>query len=154
MCWNRQAVTQSRQVKQSSQQKPQAELTSPKSRGKVYEVKEQQKTSSEGSTDEAKNLRIDPVSVEGVKKASTWFVNLGIQGGKLNIKLDTGVEVSVLPLQLYNKLQIKPPLKSTSIRLAAYRGTSITPAGTCKLTCSSPVQNKRDVKFYVASVQA
>ena len=62
--------------------------------------------------------------------------------------------MNVLPLQLYNELQIKPPLKSTNIRLAAYRGTSITPAGTCKLTCSSPVQNKRDVKFYVASVQA
>ena len=154
MCWNRQTVTQSRQVKQGSQQKPQAELTAMKFRGNVHEVEEQQETSSEGSTDDATSLKIDPVSVEGVKKPSAWFVNLGIQGGKLNVKLDTGAEVSVLPLQLYNELQIKPPLKSTNIRLAAYGGTSITPAGTCKLTCSSPVQNKRDVKFYVASVQA
>ena len=95
------AMTQSRQVKQSSQRKPQAELTSTKSGRKVYKVEEQQQTSSEGSTDDATSLKIGPVSVEGVKKASPWFVNLGIQGGKLNVKLDTGAEVSILPLQLY-----------------------------------------------------
>ena len=86
MCWNRQAVTQSRQVKQGSQQKPQAELTAMKFRGNVHEVEEQQETSSEGSTDDATSLKIDPVSVEGVKKPSAWFVNLGIQGGKLNVR--------------------------------------------------------------------
>ena len=71
------------------------------------------------------------------------------------MKLDTSAEVSVLPLQVYNELQVKPPLRSTNIRLTAYDGALIiTPAGTCKLTCSSPTQNRWDVKFYVASVQA
>ena len=67
----------------------------------MYEAEEQRETSSEGLTDDTKSLKIGPVSIEGVKKASAWFVNLGIQGGKLNVKLDTGDEVSVLPLQLY-----------------------------------------------------
>ena len=62
--------------------------------------------------------------------------------------------MSVLPLRLYNELQVKPPLKPTRIRLTAYGGTPITPAGTCKLTCSSLAQNRWDVNFYVASVQA
>ena len=90
-------MIQSRQVKQGSQQKPQAAT---KFIGNVHEVKEQLETSSEGSTYNAMSLKIDPVSVEGVKKASAWFVNLGIQNGKLNVKLDTGAEVSVLQLQL------------------------------------------------------
>jgi len=62
-------------------------------------------------------------------------------------------EVSVLPMYLYNKLQVKPTLKATSMKLSAYGGTSIKPTGTCKLTCTSN-NNVCDVKFYVAPVKA
>ena len=155
MCWNKQALTKSKELKQSSQRRPEKENGSGTNlKEKVHQVEQQQETSSEESTDEAPCLNIDPVSVEGVKKASAWFADLGIQGGKLSVKIDTGAEVSVLPLQLYNELQVKPPLKFTNIKLTAYGGAAITPSGTCKLTCSSPAQNRWDVKFYVASVQA
>ena len=61
--------------------------------------------------------------------------------------------MSVLPLHLYNKLQIKPPLKTTTTRLSAYGGSSIKPTGTCNLICTS---NSKvcDIQFYVAPVNA
>ena len=89
MCWNKQALTKSKELKQSSQRRPQKENGSGTNlKGKVHQVEQQQETSSEESTDEAPCLNIDPVSVEGVKKASAWFADLGIQGGKLSVKID------------------------------------------------------------------
>ena len=121
----------------------------------IHDV-EQNDTSSDGSTGDAAHLHIDaahlhidPVRVEGVRKSSAWFANLSTHGGNLNVKLDTGAEVSVLPLHMYNKLQVKPPLKATNMKLTAYGGATITPTGACKLTCNN---REWDVKFYVASV--
>ena len=147
MCWSKQALLSSKQaVKKGFNKKLDT-------KGVVYEV-EPNDTSSDSSVDDPPSLTIDPVSVEGIKKVSSWFANLSTNSGNLNVKLDTGAEVSVLPLCTYNELQVKPPLKPTGLKLTAYGGTSITPSGTCKLACSGPSQNKWDVKFYVASVQA
>ena len=150
MCWSKQAQMKSKQIKQ----RPQLVESDAKFRGMIHDV-EQNDTSSDGSTGDVAHLHIDPVRVEGVRKSSAWFANLSTHGGTLNVKLDTGAEVSVLPLHMYNKLQVKPPLKATNMKLTAYGGATITPTGTCKLTCNSPAQNREwDVKFYVASVQA
>ena len=98
---------------------------------------------------------ISPLQIESIKKSSAWFTDVLINGNrdKLTVKLDTGAEVSVLPLHLYNKLQVKPVLKPTAMKLSAYGGTPIDPNGTCKLTCTS---NSKvcDVTFYVAPVNA
>ena len=61
--------------------------------------------------------------------------------------------MNVLPLHLYNKLQVKPALKTTTMKLSAYEGTHIKPNGICKLTCTS---NSKvcDITFYVAPVDA
>ena len=61
--------------------------------------------------------------------------------------------MNVLPLHLYNKLQVKSALKTTTMKLSAYGGTAIKPNGTYKLTCTS---NSKlcDVTFYVAPVNA
>ena len=130
MCWSKQALLSSKQaVKKSSSKKLDT-------RGVVYEV-EPNDTSSDSSVDDSPSLTIDPVSIDGIKRALAWFANLSTNGGSLNIKLDTGAEVSVLPLHVYNELQVKPPLKPAGLKLTAYGGTSITPSVTCKLTCSS-----------------
>ena len=98
---------------------------------------------------------ISPLQIEGIKKSSAWLTDVLINGDrdKLTVKLDTGAEVSVLPLHLYNKLQVKPALKTTTMKWSAYGGTAIKPNGTCKLTCTS---NSKvcDVTFYVAPVNA
>ena len=61
--------------------------------------------------------------------------------------------MSVLPLHLYNKLQVKPALKTTTMKLSAYGGSAIKPNGTCKLTCTSNGK-MCDVTFYVAPANA
>ena len=98
---------------------------------------------------------LSPLQIEGIKKLSTWLTDISANGNHdtLTVKLDTGAEVSVLPMHLYNKLQVKPPLKTTSMKLSAYGGTSIKPMGICKLPCTG---NGKvcDVKFYVAPVNA
>ena len=72
----------------------------------------------------------------------------------LTVKLDTGAEVSVLPMHLYNQLQVKPPFKTTSMKLSAYGGTSVKPMGICKLLPCTGNGKVCDVKFYVAPVNA
>ena len=137
-------------------QRPQVVKNDAKFRGIIHDV-EQNHTSSDGSTDDVPHLHIDPVSFEGVRKSSAWFADLSIHGGNLNVKLDAGAEVSVLPLHMHNtgKPQVKPPLKATNMKLTAYGGATIIPTGTCELTCNGPAHKRDwDVKFYVTSVQA
>ena len=80
----------------ASQQKPQAELTTTKFR--VRCMRFQQETSSEGSTDDATTLKIDPVSVEGFKESICLVFELWNTGWLLNLKLENSAEVGVLPL--------------------------------------------------------
>ena len=98
---------------------------------------------------------LSPLQIEGIKKSSAWLTDVFVndEHDKLTVKLDTGAEVSVLPLHLYNKLHVKPALKSTTMKLSAYGGTPIKPNGTCKLTCSSN-SKECDITFYVAPVNA
>ena len=98
---------------------------------------------------------LSPLQIEGIKKSSAWLTDVFVNNDrdKLTVKLDTGAEVSVLPLHLYNKLHVKPALNSTSMKLSAYGGTPIKPNGTCKLTCSSN-SKECDITFYVAPVNA
>ena len=101
------------------------------------------------------SLQVHYRSREGIKKSSAWFTDVFVNNDrdKLTIKLDTGAEVSVLPLHLYNKLHVKPALNSTSMKLSAYGGTPIKLNDTCKLTCSSN-SKECDITFYVAPVNA
>ena len=100
-------------------------------------------------------LSLNPVQIEGIKKSSAWLTDVLINGNhdKLTVNLDTGAEVSVLPLHLYDKLQMKPALKTTTMKLSAYGGSAIKPNGTCKLTCTSN-DKVCDVIFYVTPVNA
>ena len=137
--------------------------TGTKLRRKLHEIQEtdhstQSDLNSDNESDSYQSsdeFALSPLQIEGIKKSSAWLTDILANGNrdKLTVKLDTGAEVSVLPLHLYNKLQIKPPLKTTSMKLSAYGDTSIKPTGTCKLTCTG---NSKvcDVKFYVAPVNA
>lgn len=90
MCWSKQASLGSKQaVKKSSSKKLHT-------RSVVYEV-EPNDTSLDSSVDDSPNLTIDPVSVEGIKRTSAQFANLSTNGDSLNVKLNTGTEVSFYP---------------------------------------------------------
>ena len=71
---------------------------------KVQEV-EQSDTPAQTPSDESQDLFIDAIQVDGLKKLESWFTNINTSGGRLYCKLDTGAEVSVLPVNIYEKLQ-------------------------------------------------
>ena len=125
--------------------------TGTKSRRKLHEVQETDHTAqSNPNTDNESDsfqsfdeFNLSPLQIEGIKKSSAWLTDISANGNRdtLTVKLDTGAEVSVLPMHLYNKLQVKPPLKTTSMKLSAYGGTSIKPMGICKLAMARSVMS-------------
>jgi len=120
-------------------------------------VQEIEKTENELtlSSEDSQDLFMDPIQVDGLHKSQSWFSNINTNGGQLYCKLDTGAEVNVLPAKLYEKLQPKPSLQQTTMKLTAYGGTSIQPIGTCQLTCSIPDSTcSKILEFYVTPVKA
>ena len=87
-------------------------------------------------SEDLQDLFIDPLQVDRLNKLQSWFANLTL--------------VSVLPTKLYEKLQPKPFLKQTSMKLTADGGTSIQPISSCQLTCTAPDSSiTTTIEFYV-----
>ena len=98
---------------------------------------------------------IDAVQVDGLKKLESWFTNINTSGGRLYCKLDTGAEVSILPVNIYEKLQPRPQLHPTKVKLTAYGGTPIQSSGTYHLNCTSADSTEPlSVEFFVTPVDA
>jgi len=107
------------------------------------------------SSEDLQDLFMDPIQVDGLHKSQSWFSKINTSGGQLYCKLDTGAEVSVLPAKLYEKLQPKPSIQQTAMKLTVYGGTLIQPVGTCQLTCSVPDSTSSKIlEFYVTPVYA
>ena len=92
---------------------------------------------------------INDIQVHSVS-VSSWLSTVSTESGKITLKLDTGAEVSVLPLKIHKCLSNKPAMKHTSITLSAYGGSIIKPVGTCTLKCKGKISSP--VTFYVVSV--
>ena len=163
VCRNKTALPRHKKSQKTSFRSDHDSRTGTKSRRKLHEVQENDHTAQSNPTSDNESdsfqssdeFDLSPLQIEGIKKSSAWLTDISANGNRdtLTMKLDTGAEVSVLPMHLYNKLQVKPPLKTTSMKLSAYGGTSIKPMGICKLPCTG---NGKvcDVKFYVAPVNA
>ena len=77
--------------------------------------------------------------------ADRWQAPVQVQGRMLLFKFDTGAQVNVLPLHLYQKLKQKSPLKPTQTILTAFSNTKIQPAGTAQLECC--IQSQAEAEF-------
>jgi len=75
------------------------------------------------------------------------------QSGEITFKLDTGVETTVIPVEVFNQLTNNQALHPTKTKLTAYGGTIIKPLGTCTLQCTSK-QNTHDVRFYIVNADS
>ena len=62
-------------------------------------------------------------------KASGWQVDIHLDGISLTFKVDTGAEVSVIPLAMYESLRHKPVLKQTQHRLVSASNDSLDTLG-------------------------
>ena len=60
------------------------------------------------------------------KKATEAFRILKINNKKVKVKLDTGAEVNVMPLTVYEQIQSKDvKMKMTATKLCVYRGANL-----------------------------
>ena len=52
----------------------------------------------------------------------------------VSFKLDTGAQVNILPVDVYKRLQPRPPLKKTDVKIRGYTGATIPIIGSCVTT--------------------
>lgn len=64
-----------------------------------------------------------------------WFENIRIKNSIINIRLDTGCDVNILPLYLLQRIDKNAKINNTSTVLRAYGGQKIVPKGECELIC-------------------
>ena len=63
-----------------------------------------------------------------------WNECLEINNISVKFKLDSGAQVNVIPRSIYKKLQPRPKLRETKLRLTAYNNTTIPIYGKCIAT--------------------
>ena len=68
------------------------------------------------------------VSINTVKRSDVISVTPRIEGKHLQMELDTGSAISVIPIRTYKELFSHKPLSETKTRLKTYSGETITPA--------------------------
>lgn len=88
-----------------------------------------------------------------VLQTDKWKIKLQGNETFINFKIDTGAEVNVIPVKVYNTIKPKNTLTKTTITLTAYNSTKIPILGSCMLQ----LQNKGikiNAQFIVADTNA
>ena len=85
---------------------------------------------------------IETVANNNAKQCNTEAtVILHIKDANVRMKIDTGAEVDVMPLRVFNQVNDRNKesiltIKSTSTKLIGYGGNEIPVCGVCSTTCS------------------
>ena len=83
-------------------------------------------------------------------------VNLSIEdSNSIKVKLDTGAQVNVMPVQVYNSINTNKSnvLQPTKVKLTAYGGNNIPVIGLCQLKCKYKTE-VHNLQFYVVDANA
>ena len=64
-------------------------------------------------------------SIDESNNNDSWIVPLLVQNVMIPMKLDTGSDVNILPLDDFNSPQNRPNLRQTQVKLTAYNGEDI-----------------------------
>lgn len=86
-------------------------------------------------------------------RPSQWCTDITVEGSKVNFKLDTGSEVSILPYNCFKKLMTSLELQATKIKLVSFGNSIIVPKGVVCLQCMHG-KKKENISFVVADVQS
>lgn len=79
-------------------------------------------------------------------------MSLKLQDITVQFQMDTGAQVSVLPMDVYDKLNPRPSLMKTSAVLMSFTGSKVKPIGKCSVYCLS-IKIKYQLAFYVVDVK-
>lgn len=80
-----------------------------------------------------------------------WIQSIQINNLNVEIKLDTGAEVSILPYSLYIKLVPKPAIEKCEIKIETFGGFLIEPLGIIWVECQAQDKIKIKGKFLVVN---
>lgn len=64
-----------------------------------------------------------------------WTEKIRINGSDVTFKIDTGTQIDVLPMNVFQRLGPKTELRKSSVTLRAFGGEIIEPKGTCTFYC-------------------
>ncbi|GBN05281.1 hypothetical protein AVEN_90695-1 [Araneus ventricosus] len=102
-------------------------------------------------TDVESDFFIDSVSVLEVGKVTVtneWAKKIQICNHEIDFKLDTGAQISVLPLHIFSIFNNDLKMETTNIVLEAYGGYKLRPVGMINLLCS--IGNKQaNINFVI-----
>lgn len=117
----------------------------PKRASKLHNI-EQSETESDSEDDFSIDfIQCDEVSND--KKENTWKTKLTLFNNCVSFKIDTGSQVDIVPLKVFEKLDYKPELEKTSKVLSTYGNFKIEPTGQFQALVGSQM-----VKFLVTDV--
>ena len=94
---------------------------------------------------------IEAVETDDKASKTEAFVVIEINKKKVRVKLDTGAEVNVMPIRVFQQIQNNIKLEKTPTRLCAYDGASIPLEGKIKALCEFNVI-KEICYFYVVKL--
>lgn len=74
---------------------------------------------------ESVQFKMDAILKKNIHVLQTDKWRIKLQGNEtlINFKIDTGADVNVIPVKIYNTIKPKPKLAKTSITLTAYNRT-------------------------------
>lgn len=102
---------------------------------KVKKIKELTEQINVESASKESSFCIDQVEIANIN--SRWFEMIQINESNVKVKLDTGADVNVLPLNIYNKVKkSNVKLESTNMILESFGGNKIKPLGITELLCT------------------
>ena len=82
-------------------------------------------TKSEVGNSESEHRLISAIKAKTETTDSECYVNLGLQGTPLKLKIDTGSQANILPQKVFQSLREKPQLMRTSTKLTSYSGNTL-----------------------------
>ena len=123
------------------------------SKRNVHEVINSASNGSDLDLSPGENLFIDSIDFDKSKNQAFAKIYLGPKSKTVNMKIDSGSQVNILPKATFQSLGIKCPLQKTPKRLTAYDGGNLKVDGYIRLNCT---YNNKTIseEFYVVETNS
>jgi hypothetical protein len=93
-------------------------------------------------------------SLQQTNGNSQWTLNMAVNGElDTRFKMDTGADVNILPVKIFQALTEKPRLEKTGMVLTAYGGTRVTVLGQADFTVEASGRKPVKMKFVIADAE-
>ena len=120
----------------------------------VEEADQQTKSDQESlSSNESYTLGMYPLRIDGIEKPTVWLSKVETKGGNITLKLDTGAEANVIPIEVFNQLTNRPKVHPTKDKANSLWWDSNQALRYMHLQCTSK-HKCCNVKFYAVNADS